>query len=146
MGWVLACLLACLLAGLVDHLVGWVADDWSVCSCMHHLGPQLHHHTPYGCFELLLLHTLCMCAARQCFMHLQQQGSDFTQRWLRSLNRLIAATAGGMPDSCGSLQRLSDGGGQTVPEDYVLQDTTYLLGYADSEHPHDSHFCHDAVQ
>ncbi|DBA73380.1 hypothetical protein WJX77_008649 [Trebouxia sp. C0004] len=39
--------------------------------------------------------------------------------------------SGGMLGSCGSLQRLSDGGGQTMPEDYVLQDTKYLLGYAD---------------
>ena len=59
---------------------------------------------------------------------------------------VIAATAGGMTDSCGSLQRLSDGGGQSLPEDYVMQDTNYLLGYADSEHPHASPFCHDAVQ
>ena len=69
-----------------------------------------------------------------------------TQWWLRTSYHLIAATAGGMADSCGSLQRLSDGAGQSVPEDYVLQDTNYLLGYAESEHPHASHFCHDAVQ
>ena len=51
-----------------------------------------------------------------------------------------------MTDLGGSVQRLSEGTGQSVPEDYVLQDTNYLLGYADSEHPHASHFCHDEVQ
>ncbi len=65
-----------------------------------------------------------------------------TQWWLRTSNHLITATAGGMADSRGSLQRLVDGGDRSVPEDYVLQDANYLLGYADSEHPHASHFCH----
>ncbi len=47
-----------------------------------------------------------------------------------------------MADSCGSLQRLSHGSDRVVAEDYVLQDANYLLGYADSEHPHASHVCH----
>ena len=59
-------------------------------------------------------------------------------------NHLMAATAGGMPGSCGALQRLSHGGDQSVPEDYVLQDANHLLGYADRKQPHPSHFCYDA--
>lgn len=55
-------------------------------------------------------------------------------------------TTGGMMELGGSVQQLADGGGRSVPQDYVLQDANYLLGYADSEHPRASHFCHDAVQ
>lgn len=39
--------------------------------------------------------------------------------------------SGGMMELGGSVQQLADGGGRSVPEDYVLQDANYLLGYAD---------------